>query len=82
MQYAHTKQLEAIQLAHTKQCEAMNEQITAMEDQLGIMEADFTETYIEYPNPFELELDSEKDEEVHGEIPDESMDESVIVLRK
>jgi hypothetical protein len=47
----------------------------AMEAQL---EDDFTETYIEYPDPLELELDSEKDKEVHEEIPDESMDESVI----
>jgi hypothetical protein len=35
------------------------------------------EAYIEYPDPLELELDSEKDEEVHWEILDESMDELV-----
>jgi hypothetical protein len=60
----------------------MNEQFMAMEDQFEIMEADFTETYIEYPDPHEPELHSEKDKEVHGEIPDESMDESVIYLRR
>jgi hypothetical protein len=54
----------------------------AMEDQFEIMEANFTETYIEYPDPHELELDSEKDEEVHEEIPDESMDESVIYFEE
>jgi hypothetical protein len=54
----------------------------AMEDQLEIMEANFTETYIEYPDPLELELDNEKDEEVHREIPDESMDESVIYFEE
>jgi hypothetical protein len=31
-----------------------------------VMEDDFTETYIEYPDPHELELDSEKDEGVYG----------------
>jgi hypothetical protein len=55
-----------MQYAHTKHGEAMNEQFMAMEDQLEIMEADFTETYIEYPDPLELELHSEKDKEVHG----------------
>jgi hypothetical protein len=69
-----------MQYAHTKHGEAMNEQFMAMEDQVGIMEADFTKTYIGYPDPLEPELHSEKDEEVHGEIPDESMDESVIYL--
>jgi hypothetical protein len=78
MQYSHTKQLEAMQLAHARQVEAMNEQLMAMEDQLDIMENDFTETYIEYPDPLELELDSEKNEEVHWEILDESMDEPII----
>jgi hypothetical protein len=46
------------------------------------MEANFTETYVEYPNPLELELDSEKDEEVHEKILDESMDESVIYFEE
>jgi hypothetical protein len=71
-----------MQFSHEEQCEAMNEQFMAMEDQLEIMEANFTETYIEYPDPLELELDSEKDEEVHREIPDESMDESVIYFEE
>jgi hypothetical protein len=63
--------------SHDRQCEAMNEQFMAMEDQLEIMEANFTKTYIEYLDPLELELHSEKDEEVHREIPNESMDELV-----
>jgi hypothetical protein len=66
-----------MQFSHEEQCEAMNEQFMAMEDQLEIMEGEFTETYIEYPNPLELELDNEKDKEVHGKILDESMDELV-----
>jgi hypothetical protein len=82
MQYAHAKQCEAIQLAHAKQFEAMNKQLTAIEDQFEIMEADFTETYVDYPDPHELELDSEKDKEVHEDIPDKSMDESVIHLEE
>jgi hypothetical protein len=60
----------------------MNEQFMAMEDQLEIMEANLTETYIEYPDPMELELHSEKDKEVHREILDESMDESVIYFEE
>jgi hypothetical protein len=40
------------------------------------------ETYIEYLDPLELELHSEKDKEVHGEIMDESMDESVIYFEE
>jgi hypothetical protein len=66
-----------MQYAHTKQYEAMNEQFMIMEDQLEILEANFTETYIEYPDPHELELDSVKDKEVHRETLDEYMDESV-----
>jgi hypothetical protein len=54
----------------------------ATEDQFEIMEVNFTETYIDYPDPHELELDSEKDKEVHEEIPDESMDESVIYFEE
>jgi hypothetical protein len=42
------------------------------------MEDDFTETYVEYSDPHGLELDSEKDKEVHVEISDESIDEPVI----
>jgi hypothetical protein len=53
----------------------MNEQIVVIED-------NFTETYIEYPDPHELELDSEKYEEVHEEILDESMDELVIYFEE
>jgi hypothetical protein len=56
----------------------MNETFVALEDQLEVMEDDFIESYIEYSDPLELELHSEKDEEVHGEILDESMDESII----
>jgi hypothetical protein len=33
-------------------------------------------------DPHELELDSEKDKEVHGDIPDKSMDELVIHLEE
>jgi hypothetical protein len=40
------------------------------------------EAYIEYPDPLELELDSEKDKVVHREIPDESMDETVIYFEE
>jgi hypothetical protein len=54
----------------------------ALKDQLEVIEDDFTETYIECTDPHEIELDSEKDEEVHGEILDESMDESVICLEE
>jgi hypothetical protein len=62
-----------MQWAHAKQFEAMNEQLTTMEARLAE-----DETYIEYPDPLELELDSEKDEEVYGEILEESMDEPII----
>jgi hypothetical protein len=71
-----------IQPSQEEPCEAMNEQFVAIEDQLDVIEDNFTETYIEYPNPHELELDSEKDKEVHEEIPDESMDESVIYFEE
>jgi hypothetical protein len=81
MHYAHTKQLEAMQLAHAKQFEAMNEQFVALEDQLEARLAEY-EAYIEYPDPIERELDSEKYEEVHEEIPDESIDESVIYFKE
>jgi hypothetical protein len=50
-----------MQFSHEKQYEAMNKQFMAMEEQLEIMEGEFTETYIEYPDPLELELDNEKD---------------------
>jgi hypothetical protein len=55
----------------------MNEQFVALEDQLEVLEDDFTEAYIEYSDPLELELDNEKDEEVHWEILNESIDELV-----
>jgi hypothetical protein len=71
-----------MQFAHEEQLEAMNEQFVAIEDQLEIMEDDFTETYIEYSDPHGLELDSEKDKEVHVEISDESIDESVIYFEE
>jgi hypothetical protein len=67
-----------IQPSQEEPCETENEQFLAIEDQLEIMEDDFTETYIEYSDPHGLELDSEKDREVHVEISDESIDESVI----
>jgi hypothetical protein len=60
----------------------MNEQFMAMEDQLEIMEANSTKTYIEYLNLIELELHNEKYKEVHREITDESMDESVIYFEE
>jgi len=59
----------------------MNEQFMAIEDQLEIMEANFTETYIEYLDPLEPELHSEKDEEVHREILDESWMSQSLILR-
>jgi hypothetical protein len=71
-----------MQFSHEEKCEAMNEQFMAIEDQIEIMEANFTETYVEYLDPLELELHSEKDKEVHKEIPEESMDESVIYLEE
>jgi hypothetical protein len=67
-----------MQFAHEEPCETINEQFVAIENQLEIMEDDFTETYIEYSDPHGLELDSEKDKGVHEEIPDGSIDESVI----
>jgi hypothetical protein len=60
----------------------MNEKFMAMEDQLEIMEVNFTESYVEYLDPIELELHNEKEKEVHREIPDESMDESVIYFEE
>ena len=60
----------------------MNEQFVALEDRLRIKEDDFTKAYIEYPDPLELELHSEKDDEVHEEILDESMDEPIIHLEE
>jgi hypothetical protein len=60
----------------------MNEQFVALEDQLEVIEDDFTEAYIEYPDPLEIELDSEEDGEIHWEIPDESMDEPIIHLEE
>jgi hypothetical protein len=53
------------------------EQLKAVEDKLEIMEANLTETYIEYPYPIDLKLHSEKDKEVHREILGESMYEPV-----
>jgi hypothetical protein len=55
--------------------------MNSIEDQLEIMEDDFTETYI-YLDPHGLELDREKDREVHVEISDESIDESVIYFEE
>jgi hypothetical protein len=49
---------------------------------LEVMEDDFIETCIEYSDPHGLELDSEKDREVHVEISDESIDESVIYFEE
>jgi hypothetical protein len=71
-----------IQFPHKEQCEAMNEQFVALEDQLEVIEDDFTETYVDYPDPHELELDSEKDKEVHKDIPDKYMDESIIYFEE
>jgi hypothetical protein len=70
--------IQNMQLSQEEQCEAMKNNLWPWKINWRIMEDDFTETYIEYPDPLELELDSEKDEEVHGEILDESMDEPVI----
>jgi hypothetical protein len=60
----------------------MNEQLMTLEDQLEVMEDDFTETYIEYLDPLELKIDNKKYEEIHWEITDESMDESVIYFEE
>jgi hypothetical protein len=66
-----------MQIAHNKQFEAMNLQLDIMEARLVEDEA-----YVEYPDPLELELDSQKDEEIHWEIPDESMDEAAIYFEE
>jgi len=70
-----------MQFAHEEPCEAMNEQFMAIEDQLEIMEDDFTENYI-YLDPHGLELDREKDREVHVGISDESIGESFIYFEE
>jgi hypothetical protein len=66
-----------MQFAHEEPCETENEQSLAIEDQMEIMEDDFTENY-KYSDPHGLELDSEKDREIHEESMDECIDESVI----
>jgi hypothetical protein len=71
-----------MQPSQEEPCEALNEQFVAIEDQYQVMEDGFTETYIEYSDPHELELDSEKYEEVHEEILDESIDESVVYFEE
>jgi hypothetical protein len=71
-----------VQFPHTEQCEAINEQFVALEDQLEVIEDDFKETYVDYLDPHELELVSEKDKEVHEDIPDKSMDKLVIHLQE
>jgi hypothetical protein len=71
--------IQNMHFAHAQQCKAIQ---LAMEDQLEIMEARFDETCIEYLDPNELELHSEKEREVHMEIPDESMDEPVTDLEE
>ena len=67
-----------MQLSQEGPCETVNEQFMAVEDQLEIMEDDFTETYIEYSDPHGLQLDSKNDEEVCVEISNEYIDEPVI----
>jgi hypothetical protein len=74
--------IQNVQLSQEEQCETINEQLTAIEDQFEIMEASSTETYIEYLDPLELKIDNEKNEEIHWEIPDESMDETVIYFEE
>jgi hypothetical protein len=71
-----------MQPSQEEQCGAMNEQFVALEDQSEVIEDDFIETYVDYPDPHELELDSEKGKEVHEEIPDESMDELIIYFEE
>jgi hypothetical protein len=71
-----------MQLSQEEPCETVNEQFMAVEDQLEIMEDDFTETYIEYSDPHGLQLDSKKDEEVCVEIADEYIDEPVIYFEE
>jgi hypothetical protein len=62
--------------------EELDETCETIEDRSEIMEDDFTETYIEYLDPHGLELDNEKDKEVHVEISDGSIDESVIYFEE
>jgi hypothetical protein len=71
-----------IQPSQEEPYETENEQFLAIDDQLEIMEDDFTETHVEYSDPHGLELDGEKDKEVHVEISDESIDESVIYFEE
>jgi hypothetical protein len=74
--------IQNVQLSQEEQCETMSKQLTTLEDQFEGMEDDFTETYIEYPNSLELKIDNEKYEEIHWEISDESMDETVIYFEE
>jgi hypothetical protein len=71
--------IQNVQFPHKEKFEAMNEQFVAIEDQFEIME---DKNYIEYMDPLEIELDSEEDEEIHWEIPNESMDEAVIYFEE
>jgi hypothetical protein len=74
--------IQNVHFPHKEQCETMNGQLTALEDQLEVIDDDFTEAYIEYPDPLELKIDNEKNEEVHAEVLDGSMDESVIYFEE
>jgi hypothetical protein len=74
--------IQNVQLSQEEQCEAMNEQFVALEDQFEVIENDLTEAYIEYLDPLELKIDNEKYEEIHWEIPDESLDETVIYFEE
>jgi hypothetical protein len=65
------KTVQNIQPSQEKRCETIDEQLEIVED-------DFIETYNEYVDPHGLELNSEKDKEVHEESMDECVDESVI----
>ena len=64
-----------MQFAHDEPYENIHEQFKIMED-------DVTEIHMKYLDPHELELDSEKDREVHVETSDESIDESIIYFEK
>jgi hypothetical protein len=52
--------IQNMQFAHEEQCETMNEQFVAIEDQLEVMEDDFTELILNIRTPMNLSLTVKK----------------------